>query len=176
MKVLFVSEKTIKENSIIEDNTDSKIIKVSLDEIQQLELLPIIGETFYKEIESEIIKKSEDSDYEIPDKYIKALDIIKPFLIYGVLSQIIIPLTYKATNKGFVVKNDTAATTTSGTDMGFVVNFYKSKFDAYKQRLIKDFGECSNNFMRSDLGYTTGWYIKTDQKVREYADRVVNKY
>ena len=68
MKVLFVSEKAIKENSIIEDNTDSKIIKITLDEIQQLELKPIIGDELYNEIESEIVKKSEDSQYEIPEK------------------------------------------------------------------------------------------------------------
>ena len=176
MKVLFVSEKVIKENSIIEDNTDSKIIKITLDEIQQLELKPIIGDELYNEIESEIVKKSEDSQYEIPENIINALDIIKPFLIYGVLSQIAIPLTYKATNKGFVVKDDTSADTTSGTDLGFIINFYRSKFDAFKKRLIKDFGECSNNFMKSDLGYTTGWYINTNQKVRDLADRVVNKY
>ena len=176
-KVLFVSERTIKDSSIIEETLDSKILKVSTLEIQELELKPIIGKKLYIEIEDEIVKKSQDNSYEIPEKYLDMLESIKPFIVYGVLTTIIIPLTYKATNKGFAVKNDTNADVQSGRDLQYIMNFYKSKFDAYKNRLIEEFGKhCSTDFMEKDLGQTTGWYIQNKGKIRNRVDRIVNKY
>lgn len=176
-KILFISERSIKDSSIIEQNTDSKIVRLTVAEVQDLELLPILGKTLYSELEEEIVKKSEDSSYEIPDNYLDMLDIIKPFLIYGTLTYIAVPLTYKATNKGLAVKNDTNASVTDGSDLQYVINYYSKKFDAYKNRLIDEFGKyCSTDFMTKDLGYSTGMYIQNNQKRRERLERVAYKY
>lgn len=176
-KVIFVSERTIKENSIIEENTDSKILRITTLEVQDLELKPIIGKTLYLELEEEVRKRAEDSSYEIPEKYVELLNLIKPFIIYGVLTSIAIPLTYKATNKGFAVKNDTNADVTDGRDLQFVTNYYKTKFDAYKLRLIEEFGKrCSTEFMGQDLGQSTGMYIQNNGARRSRINRIINKY
>lgn len=176
-KILMISERAIKDSSIIEENLDSKILRISTLEVQDLELKPIIGKTLYKELEDEIVKKSEDSSYDIPEKYLEMLEVIRPFLIYGVLTNIAVPLTYKATNKGFAVKNDTNADITDGRDLQFVSNFYKTKFDAYKNRLIEDFGKhCSNDFMTRDLGQSTGWFIEDTGRRRSSVRRNVDKY
>lgn len=176
-KVIFVSERTIKDNSIIEENTDSKIVRITTLEVQDLELKPIIGKALYKELEDEVIKRANDNSYEIPQKYVDMLDIIKPFIIYGVLTSIAIPLTYKATNKGFAVKNDTNADVTDGRDLQFVSNYYKTKFDTYKLRLIEEFQKsCSSEFMTQDLGQSTGMYIQSGGRGRSRINRIVNKY
>lgn len=176
-KVLFVNERTIKDSSIIEETLDSKILKVTVLEIQDLDLKPIIGKPLYKELEDQVIAKSQDSAYEIPQKYLDMLEVIKPFLIYGVLSQLAIPLTYKVTNKGFAVKDDTNADVQSGRDLQYVMNFYRTKYDAYRLRLTEEFGKhCSDDFMDGDLGYSTGWHIQTTGRRRSRIDRIVNKY
>lgn len=177
-KVLFISERSIKENSVIETNTDSKIVRLTVAEVQDLELLNIIGKKVYKELEDEVIAKNEDSNYEIPENYVEMLEVIKPFLIYGTLANLMVPLTYKITNKGAVVKDDTSATTTDGSQMQYVMNYYRTKFDAYKQRLIDDFGKrCGNEFMDRDLGYSTGWYLGTkDKNKKVWLDRWTYKY
>lgn len=176
-KVIFVSERTIKDNSIIEENTDSKILRITTLEVQDLELKPIIGKALYKELEDEVIKRANDNSYEIPEKYVDMLDLIKPFIIYGVLTSIAIPLTYKATNKGFAVKNDTNADVADGRDLQFVSNYYKTKFDTYKLRLIEEFGKrCNTEFMGQDLGQSTGMYIQNNGSRRSRVNRIINKY
>ena len=176
-KVLFISERSLKENSVIEFNTDSKILRLTVQEVQELELKKIIGKELYNELEAEIVSKSEDNNYLIPDNYVNMLEIIKPFLIYGTLSYLMVPLTYKITNKGAVVKEDTNATTTDGGNLQYVMNYYRTKFDAYKQRLIEELGNCcSKGFMYDDLGYSTGWHITKDKVKREAIERAVYKY
>lgn len=175
-KVIFVSNRYIKDNSIIEKSLDDKILRVTVYEVQDLELKPIIGKELYKTLEEEVKKKNDDSSYVIPDKYLDLLDVIRPFISYGVLVHLVVPITYKATNKGFAVKNDTNASVKEGSDLQFVMNYYKTKFDTYKKRLSEEVGKHCNSFMEKDLGWTTGWYIQNNQSRRERIERAVNKY
>jgi hypothetical protein len=112
IKVLFISEQTIKENSVIESAVDSKIISNTVLEVQSLELQPVLGKTLYTAIANEIVSASTISSYTITPVNQELLDdYIKPFLIYGTLSYGFIPLHYKVTNKGVNRKNDERATT-----------------------------------------------------------------
>lgn len=160
-KVLFISERSIKDNSIIEDNTDSKIVRLTVEEVQLLELQPILGKALYSEIEAEIIAKSTSTDpaFEMSEKIVDLLEVIKPFLIYGVLANIQTPLTYKATNKGFNVKNDTNSTSTSGANLEYVKRYYNGKFDAFKSRLLRHLKSigCGSETAGE---YSTGWNLR----------------
>ena len=183
-KVFFISEQAIKDNSIIETNVDSKIISSAIQEVQNLELQPILGNTLFYAIASGITSASTDSSYTLPDDYLTLLnDYIQPFLIYGVLVYAFVPLTYKVTNKGVNKKNDENATTASQQDLEYIKSDYKGKFDTYKERLINYLaGDTAENITDVDTDNldstadSTGWYMPDySYDLEEYFTALANK-
>lgn len=180
MKTLFISESTIKANSIIETNVDSKIIANTIYEVQDLELKPVLGNDLYNSIANEIISASTISGYTITATNQELLDdYIKPFLIYGTLSYGFIPLHYKLTNKGVNRKNDENATTANYQELQQVKDNYDSKFTTYKQRLIKhleiDLKE-DLDVVSDSSGESTGWYLPDNSMdLQAYFEGLANK-
>lgn len=173
-KVLFVSEKTIKENTILEENLDSKIVRITTYEVQDLELSPIIGAKKYKEIEDAIVAKHNDPLYVIPQDIVDLLEVCTPFILYGVLTGIQVAMTYKATNKGFTVKDDTAAVTIAAPEYESVKRYYRGKYDAYRKRLLDYVKECYN-IGTDDTPYSVGWYLPDRPNYAEYYELKSNK-
>lgn len=180
MKVAFISEQTIKENSIIETNVDAKIIANTILEVQDLELQPILGKDLYNSLANEIVSASTISAYTISASGKTLLDeYIQPFLIYGTLSYGFIPIHYKFTNKGLNRKNDENATTADSKELEYIRGNYQTKFDSYKQRLIKhlsiDLDEQIGSTVDSS-GESTGWYIPDySLNLEEYFQGLANK-
>lgn len=183
IKVLFISENTIKENSVIETNVDSKIISNTILEVQSLELQPVLGKDLYTAIAGEIISASTISGYTITPVNQELLDdYIKPFLIYGTLSYGFIPLHYKVTNKGVNRKNDERATTLEMKELEAVKDNYDTKFSTYKQRLKKhleiDLKEPFNEGTSKvdSTGEVTGWYLPDNEiNLSDYFESLANK-
>ena len=179
-KILFISESTIKENSIIETNVDAKIISNTIWEVQDLELRPVLGKTLYDEIANEVLSANTISGYTITAKNLELLeDYIKPFLIYGTLSFGFIPIHYKFTNKGINRKNDEQATTLDLKELEAVKNNYDTKYATYKQRLVKhleiDLNEPLDMGVDS-TGESTGWYLPDNElNLQEYFEGLANK-
>lgn len=177
--ILLISEKFIKENSILDENLESKIIKITIKEVQNLKLKPVVGDKKYQEIIDEYLKKVNDSTYQI-DEEIKTLkeDYINDFLIYGVLLDITTNLNYKYTNKGTVAMTDAFAENINLAEIESVKKYYRAKFDAYKLRLIEFLSNCegSESIPSSGKGgYNTGFYIKPSLNYIEIAKARANK-
>jgi len=180
MKTLFISETTIKANSIIETNVDSKIIANTINEVQDLELKPVLGDDLYTSIANEVLSASTISGYTITDTNFELLeDYIKPFLIYGTLSYGFIPIHYKLTNKGVNRKNDENATTATYAELQQVKDNYDSKFATYKQRLIKHLEiDLNDNLdtVTDSSGESTGWYLPDNTlNLQDFFDGLTNK-
>lgn len=169
-KVLFISERQIKDNSIIEENVESKLVRITIKEVQQLELLPIIGQKLYKEIEDAKLDKKNDSNFQYSDEIQTLLDnYINDFLIYGVLLSIPNALNYKYSNKGTVNITDANATNVIGSEIENVKRYYRAKYDAYRLRLV-EYVNANCGGTKSPAQYSTGWYLKNEpdaQKIRE---------
>lgn len=180
MKTLFISETTIKANSIIETNVDSKIIGNTINEVQDLELKPVLGDDLFTSIANEVYSASTISGYAITATNLDLLEnYIKPFLIYGTLSYGFVPLHYKLTQKGVVKKNDEKATTVNFDELQQVKDTYDSRFSTYKQRLIKhlerDLKEEINTTVDSS-GENTGWYLPDNiYNLEDFFEGLANK-
>ena|ERR1700754_2285375 len=182
-KILFISEQTIKENSVIETNVDSKIISNTILEVQSLELQPVLGKTLYDAVANEIYSATTMSGYTITATNLELLeDYIKPFLIYGTLSYGFIPLHYKVTNSGVNRKNAEKATTVDFKELEAVKDNYDTKFSTYKQRLVKhleidlkEVDSCASNDVDS-TGESTGWYLPDNEvNLSDYFESLANK-
>ncbi|GGE28254.1 DUF6712 family protein [Sphingobacterium cellulitidis] len=175
---LLISEKFIKENSILDENLESKIVSIAIKQVQNLKLKPLLGDKKYQEIIDEYLKKVNDSTYQI-DEEIKTLkeDYINDFLIYGVLLEITTSLNYKFTNKGTKTISDASAETINLGEIESVKKYYRAKFDAYKLRLIEYLSnrEGVNIPSSGKGGYNTGFYIKPEPNYIEIAKARANK-
>ena len=180
MKTLFISEQTIKSNSIIETNVDGKLIGNTINEVQDLELKPVLGNDLFTSIANEVLSASTISGYTITATNFELLeDYIKPFLIYGTLSYGFVPLHYKLTQKGVVRKNDEKATTATFDELQQVKDTYDSRFATYKQRLIKhleiDLNENLDTTVDSS-GESTGWYMPDNTyNLEDFFEALANK-
>ena len=64
------------------------------------------------------------------------LDIyIQPFLLYQVLSEIVIPISYKMSNFGVMQSSDDKDYAVDNKQINLVRTYYRDKANVYKERL-----------------------------------------
>lgn len=127
---LFISEKTVKENSLISNNVDGKYIQNAIRTAQDISLQPIIGSKMFQKISRMI---SEDT---LTDEYRNLLvDYIQPILLNAVMSDLVLQLTYKFRNMGTVQTTDTNLMIPSLRDLQYIREDYTLKAQFYMGRL-----------------------------------------
>ena len=167
-RVLLISEKTLKENSVINNNVDGMYVLPAIEYAMDAGLQPIIGTKLYNRlmdmVEDGTIENNEDYKY-LLDEY------ITPFLLNKVTAEIQIPLAFKLRNQGVVQQTGENTYVPSLKDMQYVTQNYENKANFYSNRLSdylkanrKKYPEyCSVDSsadMPSDNGaYKTGLYL-----------------
>ena len=132
--VLFISEDYIKSESMLDDNTSGKFLLTAVKLAQDVELRSIIGKCLLEKLQQMIfedeIDKIENMDYkDLLDVY------IQPFLLYQVLSEIIIPASYKMANFGLMRSDDEKDYSVDNAQINLIRQYYTNKADVYKKRL-----------------------------------------
>jgi hypothetical protein len=83
--ILLISEKTIKENSLVSNNVDGKYIQNAIRTAQDISLQPIIGQKLFERLCEGV---SEDNLTELETDLIKTY--IQPVLLNAVMSDLIL--------------------------------------------------------------------------------------
>jgi len=179
-RILFINEQTIKDNSIIQTNVDSKIIVNTIYEVQDLELQPVLGLPIYTGLTQEVINAANDTGYTFTATGQTLLqEYIQPFLIYGTLVYGFTPLHFKVTNKGINKKNDDNSANATAQELESLKAHYTSKFDTYKNRLIKYLAITLEEVVPGIVDSTsssTGWYLpEFEVNLEEYFEALANK-
>lgn len=100
--IYLISEKELRQASMIDDNVDSTFLTYSIMQAQETGLQEVIGSELYESI----LKQVEEHTF-LNDDYKTLLDkYIQPYLVNETTSQIVIPLQYKIRNAGIVIGND----------------------------------------------------------------------
>lgn len=137
-QVLLISEKEIKAQSLIQYNVDSKIISRTILDTQNIYLRPILGNTLFTQVISEVYQAATTGSY-VMDSGVKALleEYIHPYLAHAVTSDVIINSTYRLTNKGMLKYNDSSASSLTDTEIEQAKNYHDNRTSSYKAVLIK---------------------------------------
>lgn len=167
-RVLLISEKTLKENSVINNNVDGMYVLPAIEYAMDAGLQPLIGTKLY----NRLMDMVEDGTIENNNDYKYLLDeYITPFLLNKVTAEIQIPLAFKLRNQGVVQQTGENTYVPSLKDMQYVTQNYENKANFYGNRL-SDFlhanrskypeyckiDSCAD--MPSDSGaYKTGLYL-----------------
>lgn len=135
--ILLISEKTIKENSLVSNNVDGKYIQNAIRTAQDISLQPIIGQKLFERL-CEGVEK--DNLTELESELVRTY--IQPVLLNAVMSDLVLQLSYKFRNLGAVQTTDTNIMIPSLTDLEYIRNDYSMKCTFYQNRL-SDFLEAN---------------------------------
>lgn len=128
--ILLISEKTIKENSLVSNNVDSKYIQNSIRTAQDISLQPIIGSKLFKRLCEGV---ENNNLTELETELIRTY--IQPILINSVMSDLVLQLTFKFRNLGAVQTTDTNIIVPSLKDLQYIREDYNNKAAFYMNRL-----------------------------------------
>lgn len=131
-QVYLISEKTLKENSVINNNVDGMYLLPAIMDAQNMGLQPLIGTKLYRKL-CDLVEDGSitgETDYKL-----LLDDYITPYLINKVTADIQIPLAYKVRNQGVVQQTSDNTYVPTLKDLQYVVQNYNNKADFYGNRL-----------------------------------------
>ena len=131
-RVFLVSTKTLKENSVINNNVDDMYVLPAVEFAQDEGLQSLIGTKLYNKLMDLVAdcSMSGATDYKyLLDEY------ITPYLINKVTADIQIPLAFKLRNQGVVQQTGENTYVPSLKDLQYVAQSYENKANFYGQRL-----------------------------------------
>lgn len=129
-KVYLISEDILKQETIINDNTGSEYIRPAIETSQDIYLQQLIGSVLLDRLYSDIENDTLDENYKILID-----DYITNYLKYKVLSEIVIPLSYKYRNAGVIQTGNNNIVSTTLRDAQLVQNHYELRATFYADRL-----------------------------------------
>ena len=134
--VLLISEDYIKSESNLDNNVSGKYLQSAIKLAQDISLQSTIGTKLLESLQKKCIDTEDNIDKEENIKYKELLDYyIQPFLLYQVLSDIIIPITYKLSNFGVMRTDDEKDIVAEPTQVNLLKKYYQDKADFFKTRL-----------------------------------------
>lgn len=130
MSVFLISESYIKANTVLDLNVSGNYLQQAILSAQDIELQGIIGKSMLNCLKDKVTNNTIDGNYKILLE-----EYIHPYLCHQVLSEIIIPISFKITNAGVVSVEDEKLYRTDYDKLALLKDFYQNKANAYKLRL-----------------------------------------
>lgn len=130
-KVLFITPQTIKERTGLHANVDEKLVNPEILTAQDMYILPILGTALYVRLQTAIEENTlTDKEADLIDTY------ITPTLVFYVLSELPLGISFQFYNKGLVRKTGADQTEANMADIVDVSNRYKARAEFYRNRLM----------------------------------------
>lgn len=139
--ILFISVQDIKDRTGLHNNVDEKLIHPEILTAQDMYILPVLGSTLYNRLQDGIENDNlNTAENKLLDEY------VVPTLVYFVMSELPMGLSFQFYTKGLIRKTDANQTEPDIQDILDVAARYKSRAEFYRQRTLKYLkAETSNN-------------------------------
>ena len=170
--VLWITETYLKDNSILNDSVDWKVVQPIMISVQDQYIQPILGTNLFDEIADEIYANSVSTDNQtLLDSYIRKC------IIWYVLSELSQALKYRFQNKGVMVRSGENSQAGSLEDIQFIAKTYKDKAEWYAERVTAFLREnattsvyasyyngtiTSDEILPNSTNYTTSIFLDND--------------
>jgi hypothetical protein len=185
MAVIFISEQALKDNSIINENVDMKVLLPVIKLAQEKFMLPILGTGLYNEVKTQVSA----SNVSVLNKTLLD-DYIQPALIWWIMAEAPMPLTYKFMNKSVATRSSENASPASLNDLLKLEERFKDNAQWYSQRITNYLLENStlyplylspgngiDTIVPKKTMYSTGMYLgSTINKNLPFSDRFQGNY
>lgn len=127
---LVITERYLKEHSIINDNADVKIIQPIILLVQDKYLHPVLGTDLFEDISAEITADSVSADnFTLLNNY------ILPMMLWYFLHESTPAFKYRYMNKGIMVKNSENSSAADLSEIKFLMDKWEVNAKMYAERL-----------------------------------------
>jgi hypothetical protein len=150
LNTLFISVQSIKDRTGLHANVDEKLVLPEIKTAQDMYIMPALGSTLYNKLQSAINGSTLNAN-----ETLLLNDYVTDCLIYYVMSELPMGLSYQFYNKGLIRKSGDNSENPSMQDMIDVANRYRTRAEFYKQRLIKYLRQ-NNTLYPEYLNFTSG--------------------
>jgi len=170
----FYSVTALKEDSIVNENVDTKVIAPIIKVCQQTYILPMLGTGLYNDIVTKLTADITLAAY--PTTKTLLDDYIQPCLKWWIQTELPIALSYKYSNKGIQVASGDNSTNASMDDLIKLMEMAKDKAQWYSERLtyyllantvtfplFDNPGNTIDTIVPRKNNYTKGIYLGGDQ-------------
>ncbi len=148
-RVLLITPQYLVENSVINSNTEQKILSKCIRVASDMNLMPLIGSSLYQTLVSGVTNGTMSAG---PNKTFVD-DYLAPCLTEYALLQYI-PYTHlKFRNKGIEKQFSETSTTADSTDIGYMTAEVRDSAQFYGERMIK--------FLLANIQYYPDYYRYT---------------
>lgn len=131
---LIISDIQIKERTAIHDNIDPKLIYPDIKMAQDMYIAKTCGTALFEKLQS-IVDNGTQNDAENVH-YKRLLDeYIPDALMYYVLSELVISVSYQLSNKGVMRKQSENTEIPSKSELDSLSSMYKNRAEFYDERL-----------------------------------------
>lgn len=130
-QVILLSEATLKQRSILQDNVDMKVVSPAILDVQEEYILPILGTSLYNDLLEQVTNTLTNDYRTLLDDYITRC------MIWYCKFELPMDLTYKYFNKSVGVMNAENMNAASMDELQYVLNRAKNKAEWYAERLTK---------------------------------------
>lgn len=133
--IFFISEQHLKDNSILNENVDMKLVTPLIQLVQDKYILQLLGTGEFNEVKSTIQSDPTLASHPV----IKTLvdDYIQPTMIHWLLYELQTVLNYKMTNKNIAQKNSDNSNPANVSELKFLMDRHKDNAQYYSTRLVK---------------------------------------
>jgi hypothetical protein len=150
LNTLFISVESIKNRTGLHANVDEKLVLPEIKTAQDMYIMPALGSTLYNRLQDGVNNSTLNLDEQaLLDNY------LADCLIYFVMAELPMGLSYQFYNKGVLRKQGESTENPSMQDMIDVANRYRARAEFYKQRMIK-FLRQNNTTYPEYLNFTSG--------------------
>lgn len=127
---LTITENYLKEEGLINENSDAKVLTPIIKLVQDVYLHPILGSDLFNDIKDEIIAEDVSSANEtLLDDY------ILPCMLWYCHCEAPPAIKYRLMNKGVMVKNSENSAAADLGEIKFLMDRWKNFAEMYAQRL-----------------------------------------
>lgn len=133
-KVFLISEQTIKQRTLVNDNVDGLYIKPMIEMAQDIDLTSLIGEDLVDKLCDLILTNTlldpNNQNYKLLlDKY------ITPYLCWLIMTNVQIAVNYKITNSGTIENYDDKKSRLDYQNSTALINQYQHYANSYATKL-----------------------------------------
>lgn len=130
--VLFLSETTLKERSVVQQNVDMKVVTPSILDVQERYILPIMGTALYNLVVDQI----RNSNLSAANRTLLD-DYITRTMIWYCRMELPMDMNYKYFNKSVGVQGSDNTTPASIEELQYIQNRAKNNAEWYATRMTK---------------------------------------
>lgn len=167
--VFFISKAYLEEMSVINENTDWKILKPTIIMVQDIYLQKILGTPLYNDLKTKLIADITLATY--PNEKALIDNYISKALVWYIKMEATMEFKFRYMNKGVMVKNSDNSQPADTSDLKYLMDKWRVNAEMYAQLLtdylimntqtFPKYLEVDNSGMvAKQKNYTSGIYLQ----------------